>query len=125
MTLMYSRLFLPFVRTTSNRFLSVGSNLKTTLLGLLGLAICVTLYLLTHRSVGYFQSQSELGIILSMKIYQMAWITIFAMLVFSSMITGVSTLYLSSDNEIIVAAPVDLPELFRMRLITTLSTPPG
>ncbi len=119
MPLMYSRLFLPFVRTTSNRFLSVGSNLKTTLLGLLGLAICVTLYLLTHRSVGYFQSQSELGIILSMKIYQMAWITIFAMLVFSSMITGVSTLYLSSDNEIIVAAPVDLPELFRMRLITT------
>jgi len=89
------------------------------LLGLLGIGICIALYLITWRSISYFQSQSELGIILSMKIFQMAWITIFAMLIFSSMIAGVSTLYLSADNEIIVTAPVQLPELFRMRLTTT------
>lgn len=116
---MYPRLFLPFIRTNRNRLLASKSPLRNLLLGLLGIGICIALYLITWRSISYFQSQSELGIILSMKIFQMAWITIFAMLIFSSMIAGVSTLYLSADNEIIVTAPVHLPELFRMRLTTT------
>lgn len=86
---------------------------------MLGLAICAALFILTYLSVSYFHKQNELGIILSMKIFQMAWITIFAMLIFSSMIAGVSNLYLSSDNEIITAAPIRMVELFRMRLFTT------
>lgn len=116
---MNRRLFLPFISSGSNRFFKTGARLKIILLSVLGLAICTALFMLTYRSVSYFHSQSELGIILSMKIFQMTWITIFAMLIFSSMIAGVSTLYLSSDNEIIVAAPIRLAELFRMRLITT------
>ena len=113
------RLYLPFFRTAINRFFATRARIKLLVLGLLGTLICTALYLLTYKSVSYFHSQSELGIILSMKIFQMAWITIFAMLIFSSMIAGVSTLYLSHDNEIIVAAPVSLEELFRMRMFTT------
>lgn len=116
---MEGRLYLPFFRSAKNRFFATRVKLKVTVLTLLGTLICVALYLLTYKSVSYFHSQSELGIILSMKIFQMAWITIFAMLIFSSMITGVSNLYLSSDNEIIVAAPVTLEEFFRMRMTTT------
>ena len=114
-----SRLYLPFFRSARNRFFATRARLKAVSLVTLGPLICVALYLLTFKSVSYFHSQSELGIILSMKIFQMAWITIFAMLIFSSMITGVTTLYLSSDNKIIVAAPVTLEELFRMRMLTT------
>jgi ABC-2 type transport system permease protein len=69
--------------------------------------------------VTYFHSQNELGIILSLKIFQMAWITMFAMLVFSCMVSAVSTLFLSQDNEIIFAAPVANSEIFFMRYITT------
>ena len=117
---MFPRLFYPLLRINRNRLLSGGRlNLKLTLLGLLGCAICIVLYLVTFKTVSYFHSQSELGIILSMKIFQMAWITIFAMLVFSSMITSVTTLYLSRDNEFIVSAPVSMSELFSMRLTTT------
>jgi ABC-2 type transport system permease protein len=114
-----SRLYLPFFRSAKNRFFATRAQLKGVVLAALGTLICAALYLLTYKSVSYFHSQSELGIILSMKIFQMAWITIFAMLIFSSMITGVTTLYLSKDNEIIVAAPVTLEELFRMRMMTT------
>jgi len=114
------RLFLPFKATSRNRLLARGRlKVRSIPIGILGLAICLTLYLVTWKSVSYFQDQNELGIILSMKIFQMAWIMIFAMLVFSAMIAGVSTLYLSKDNEIIVSSPVGLPELFRMRLVTT------
>ncbi len=116
---MDGRLFLPFFRSAANRFFRTRSGLKIFGFGLVGTIICAALFYLTFRSVSYFQAQSELGLILSMKIFQMAWITIFAMLIFSSMIAGVTTLYLSDDNEIIVAAPVGLPELFRMRLLTT------
>ena len=117
------RLYLPFFRTAQNRFFATRARFKIVILCLLGTLICAALYLLTFKSVSYFHSQSELGVILSMKIFQMTWITIFAMLIFSSMIAGVSTLYLSNDNEIIVAAPVTLEELFRMRMFTTfLST---
>lgn len=117
---MFPRLFYPYIRINRNRLTGGGRlDLKLTMLGLLGLLICVVLFLVTWKTVSYFQSQSELGIILSMKIFQMAWITIFAMLIFSSMITGVTTLYLSRDNEFIVSAPVDMSELYAMRLITT------
>jgi len=116
---MNTRLFLPSVRSAKNRFFLTRSRLKVILLGTLGLAICTALFVLTYLSVKYFHSQSELGIILSMKIFQMAWITIFAMLIFSTMIAGVSNLYLSSDNEIVVSAPVRMIELFHMRLYTT------
>ena len=117
---MQTRLFLPSLCSARNRLLGRGAvTLKTIPLALLGLAICIALYVISWRAVSYFHAQSELGIILSMKIYQMAWITIFIMLVFSSMIAGVSTLYLSKDNEIMVAAPIGWAELFRMRLLTT------
>jgi len=117
---MVSRLFFPYFRITRNRLLKNGKfNLKLLPIGLLGMAICIALYFISWKTLGYFHAQSELGIILSMKIFQMVWITIFAMLVFSSMITGVSTLYLSKDNEVIVASPVSMSELYGMRLVTT------
>ena len=117
---MVSRLFFPYFRITRNRLLKDGKfNLELLPIGLLGIAICIALYFISWKTLGYFHAQSELGIILSMKIFQMVWITIFAMLVFSSMITGVSTLYLSKDNEVIVASPVSMAELYGMRLVTT------
>ena len=117
---MLPRLFFPYLRINRNRLLHQGHlNTKMVLLGMLGLALCVALFLITWQTVSYFRAQSELGIILSMKIFQMSWITIFAMLIFSSMITGVTTLYLSRDNEFIVSSPVSMEELYGMRLITT------
>ncbi len=117
---MRSRLFFPYFRINRNRLQKNGRfNLKLLPIGLLGVAICIALYYISWRAMGYFHAQSELGIILSMKIFQMVWITIFAMLLFSSMITGVSTLYLSRDNELIVSSPVDPAELYGMRLVTT------
>ncbi|NNK95692.1 MAG: hypothetical protein HKP41_15180, partial [Desulfobacterales bacterium] len=117
---MLPRLFFPFIKISRNRiFINGRANQKLLILGFLGVGICIALYLATWKTVHYFQSQNELGIILSMKIFQMAWITIFAMLIFSSMITGISTLYLSHDNECIISSPVELSELYEMRLATT------
>jgi ABC-2 type transport system permease protein len=41
------------------------------------------------------------------------------MLIFSCMVSAVSTLFLSQDNEIVFASPVPTPDIFFMRYVTT------
>ncbi len=97
----------PYLLSIRNRFfLKPGNTLRTGLIFCLGLALFIGLYLISLRVIGYFHSQNELGIILSMKIFQMAWMIFFTMLIFSSMVSAVSSIYLSSDNEILYTAPV-------------------
>ena len=113
-------LFQPTLLSLKNRlFPGKRANARSVGIILLGIGLCVVIFMVTVRAVAYFHSQNELGIILSMKIFQMGWLTIFAMLIFSSMVTTVSTLYLSEDNEIMLAAPIRLSELYLMRYTTT------
>ena len=83
------------------------------------LIVCCALYFISFKVIRYFHSQNELGIILSLKIFQMAWIIFFVMLVFSCMVSAVSTLFLSKDNEIVFAAPSPPAALYFMRYWTT------
>ena len=110
----------PFLFSAKNRFFP-ENRMPLRTLGLLvfSLGVCLVLYKISVRVVTYFHSQNELGIILSLKIFQMAWITMFALLVFSCMVSAVSTLFLSQDNEIIFAAPVAKSDIFFMRYIAT------
>lgn len=112
-------LMLPFWWSAKNRFFP-GGRLPARSLFILGFGIVVeiVLYLITLRVVGYFHRQDELGIILSLKIFQMAWITLFAMLIFSCLVSAVSAVFLSQDNEIVFGAPVAPAELFAMRFWT-------
>ncbi|NOQ46705.1 MAG: hypothetical protein GQ559_08560 [Desulfobulbaceae bacterium] len=112
-------LFQPFVRGLRNRFCPGGRvSPRTGAIALFGAALFAALYLVSLKVVGYFHSQSELGVILSLKIFQMAWMIMFTMLIFSAMVSGVSALFLSSDNEILCAAPVTPARLYRMRYLT-------
>lgn len=117
---MIPRLFQPALKSIKHR-LFPDSRISTRVLSifLLAAGLCLVIFLATAKAVDYFHRQDELGIILSLKIFQMGWMTIFAMLIFSSMVTSVSTLYLSEDNEIILSSPTQLPELYLMRYTTT------
>ena len=110
----------PFFFSAKNRFFP-KNKLPLPAVGVLvfSLAVCMVLYKIVVKVVTYFHSQNELGIILSLKIFQMGWITMFAMLIFSCMVSAVSTLFLSQDNEIVFAAPVPTANIFFMRYVTT------
>ena len=113
-------LFLPFLYSTKNRFLPKGRLSSRTLILLgFGAILFLALYLVSLKTINYFHSQNELGVILSLKIFEMAWVIVFTMLIFSSMVSGVSAIFLSHDNEIIFASPVSLSELYLMRYLTT------
>lgn len=111
---------MPFRHGLVNRFLvDRRAKLRTAGLVLFGCGIAAVIYWTSVRVIGYFHSQNELGIILSLKIFEMAWMIIFALLIFSSMVSGISTLFLSRDNEIIFTAPVRPDQLYFMRYLTT------
>ena len=84
------------------------------------MVLFVALYIASFKVVGYFHRQNELGIILSLKIFQMAWVIMFTMLIFSTMVSGISALFLSKDNEILCAAPVPPARLYAMRFVSTI-----
>lgn len=113
-------LFQPFLCSLRNRFFPGGRISSRTLLILaFGALLFAALYLVSLKTIFYFHSQNELGVILSLKIFEMAWMIVFTMLIFSSMVSGVSAVFLSQDNEIIFASPASLSELFLMRYLTT------
>ncbi|MBU0675295.1 MAG: hypothetical protein KJ950_11680 [Proteobacteria bacterium] len=109
----------PLFCSARNRFLPPGRfPLRTVAATLFSLTVCIVMYLVSVKVVGYFHSQNELGIILSLKIFQMAWIILFAMLIFSGMVSAVSAMYLSEDNEIVWAAPISPEDLYFMRFFS-------
>ncbi len=115
-----SVLLRPFLLSFRHRFLPKGRlSVKTLALLLFGCLLTLGLYLVSAKVIGYFHRQNELGIILSLKIFQMAWIILFAMQVFSCMVSAVSAIFLAQDNEILFAAPVDGRQLYFMRYLTT------
>jgi hypothetical protein len=68
-----TRLLLPFWFTMKNRFSpSHGRAVKPAAMALFSLLLCAALYRVSCSVVGYFHGQNELGIILSLKIFQMS-----------------------------------------------------
>ncbi|MFZ5797772.1 MAG: putative ABC transporter permease subunit [Thermodesulfobacteriota bacterium] len=113
-------LFQPFFHGLRNRFFPGGRiSSRTALIFAFGVLLFTALYLVSLKTIFYFHSQNELGVILSLKIFEMAWMLLFTMLIFSSMVSGVSALFLSQDNEIIFASPASTAELYLMRYLTT------
>jgi len=109
-------LLMPMLLSAKNRFFPPGSwPIKSMGAGIFCLVLCLVIYNVTLRVITYFHEQDELGVILSLKIFQMTWILIFAMLIFSCMVSAVSSVYLSQDNEIVFSAPITTPELYFMR----------
>ena len=112
-------LLLPMYLTAKNRFFPSGKiSQKSIGIVLFCIGLCYAIFNITLRVVTYFHMQDELGIILSLKVFQMAWILIFIMLIFSSMVSSISSIYLSEDNEIVFSAPISTVDLFFMRYIS-------
>ncbi len=117
---MVAALLQPFLAACRHRFFpNRRPTGRTVGILFLGLGVVALLFWSSLAVIGYFHRQNELGIILSIKILQMAWIMLFAMQVFSCMVTAVSSFFLSRDNEIVFAAPVPTADLFAMRFVTT------
>lgn len=93
---------------------------RNALLGLLGFFFWAAIFLFFSRVLAYFQSVPELGPVLAERLLGMVLLSFFSILLFSNVITALSTYYLSADLGLLLAAPVPPSALHGGRFAETL-----
>lgn len=97
-----------------------GGRVRAFILGTLMLLFWVGTFWLFQRVLGYFHTVPELGPILGQKLLHIVFLTFFAILLFSNVVTGLSTFFLSRDLLLLIPAPVSPAQLFAAKFIETL-----
>jgi ABC-2 type transport system permease protein len=112
----------PRVQAARNRYarLNRGGRMRLGAVALLGVAFGGAVFAFFYRALAYFLSIPEFGPVLTYKLLGMVFLTFFSILLFSNIVTSLSTFYLSRDLERMVAAPVPLRHLFYARFLETL-----
>lgn len=108
----------PRLKTIINSIRSgTGSRFKLLLFGGIGIFFWAGIFIITLRVLRYFKGIEEIGDILSLKLLSMILITSFALLIFSSLLTSLSKLYMSRDLHLVHATPVPAAKIFMARWI--------
>lgn len=81
----------------------------------IGLLFWVGIYGVSHRVLIYFQQVEDFGDILAYKLLSMVLLTFFSLLIFSSILTSLSKLYMSKDLSLVHAMPVSSGTIFFAR----------
>jgi ABC-2 type transport system permease protein len=81
----------------------------------IGIGFWTLLFVLSSRVLRYFQSVEVIGDLLARHLLGMVFLIFFGLLVFSNIITSLSSLYLSSDLELCHSSPVSIEEVFLSR----------
>lgn len=82
------------------------------LLAFAGFLFWAGIFAAFYRVLSYFQGIEGFGDILARKLLSMVLVTFFAILIFSSILTALSGLYLSKDLPLIHATPVPVEKIF-------------
>ena len=85
----------------------------------IGAGFWVLLFILSSRVLRYFQSVEVIGDLLAHHLLGMVFLIFFGLLVFSNIVTSLSSLYLSPDLELCHASPVSVEEVFLSRSFHT------
>lgn len=105
-----------------NRLLRMdrGSRIRSLVLSLLVLAFWAGTFWFFFRVLTYFRSIPDLGLVLSQKLLGMIFLTFFAILFFSNVITALSTYFLSRDLQLLIPAPVPPARLYAAKFVETV-----
>ena len=100
--------------------LKKGDGLKTAVLALLGVAFWAFMFIVSYRVLTYFRTVEGLGDLLALRLLSMVLLTFFSILVFSNVVTSLSTFYLSGELDILHSSPVRVENIYRAKFIETL-----
>ncbi|MBI2358147.1 MAG: hypothetical protein HYV04_04450, partial [Deltaproteobacteria bacterium] len=85
----------------------------------LGVAFWIGTYWTIRRVLLYFQTVHDLGPALAYQLLLIILLTFLSMLLFSNLITSLSTYFLAADLDLVRSAPAPAAAFFYARLITT------
>src|SRR4029453_7923750 len=110
----------PFWLSWKNDFLRGGQPWRRRwLLVALATAFWCGIYYVVRRVLLYFQSVYDLGPSLAYQLLLIILLTFLSMLLFSNLITALSTFFLARDLDLVRSPPVPIGPFFYARLITT------
>jgi ABC-2 type transport system permease protein len=93
--------------------------LRRTILVFLALGFWLAIYWTVKRVLIYFQTVHELGPALAYQLLLIILVTFLSMLLFSNLITALSTFFLASDLDLVLSTPAPPSGFFFSRLIAT------
>lgn len=114
-----SFLLTPGALAMRRRLSSSFHPLKALVLGAVGAGFWAVLFTILHRLLVYFRSADEIGDLLATKLLGLILLAFLFILLLSSVITALSSLFLARDLELLMAAPVDGVRLYLARLLET------
>lgn len=91
--------------------------LKLSVFGTIGIIFWGGIFAVSLRVLGYFKGIEELGDVLAYKLLSMVLLTFLSVLIFSSILTSLSKLYLSRDLPLVHSMPVASYKIFIARWI--------
>lgn len=94
---------------------------KTIFLGLLGILFWVGIYIIFYRVLLYFRGVQDIGDLLSERLLSMVFLTFFSILIFSNIITSLSTFYISEELNLLLSTPVSQERIFFSKFIETIT----
>ncbi len=116
------RLLAPRLLAARNRYrrLSRGGRLRLAGFAALALAFGAGIFVFFFRALSYFLAVPDFGPVLTYKLLGMVFVTFFSLLLFSNIITALSTFFLAHDLDRLVAAPISTRRFFYARCGETL-----
>ena len=97
-----------------------GERRRGAVLGALGLVFWAAIFAFFARVLAYFQGVPELGPVLAERLLSMVLLSFFSILLFSNIITALSTYYLAADLGLLLASPISDAALHTGRFLETL-----
>lgn len=92
-----------------------GRGYKLALFGFIGIFFWGGIFIVSLQVIGYFKEIEGFGDILAYKLLSMILLTFFSLLIFSSILTSLSKLYLSRDLSLLNSMPVPSYKIFIAR----------
>ncbi len=116
-------LLIPRYLGIKNRFNRIGrgDGLKSLVLALLGLGFWAFLYAVSFKVLSYFRTIEGLGDLLAIRLLSMVLLTFLSILVFSNIVTALSTFYLSAELDVLLSSPVSVENIYRAKFIETVA----
>ncbi len=98
-----------------------GRPVRTVVLGATGLLFWLLMFGVLFRLLRYFRAAEGIGEVLAVKLLALVLLSFMAMLLLSNVIAALSTFFLASDLELLMASPADPLRVYGARLLETLT----
>jgi len=110
-------LLTPRLLSFKNKGFAKDRSIKFILFAGIGLSFWAGIFAICYRVLMYFQRVEDLGNILACKLLSMVLLIFFSLLIFSSILTSLSNLYLSRDLALVHSLPVPSEKIFLAKWI--------